>query len=141
MVEGLSRIRKLQRVKDVVMELKRRFEVWDYFLYRVVFDCLVRDGRIDEVEIVWNEVCRNETVIDVSGYVVYVLKFGDLIGVERVCRRVLRDGKVLKSQSYAALVGALCKQGDGSLAKEVVCAMDWGGVRAFYVFCDVSVLL
>ncbi|KAL9665993.1 hypothetical protein QQ045_000314 [Rhodiola kirilowii] len=98
-VRGLCRIRKLQRAKNVMMEMRRRVEFCDYFLYSVVFDCLVRDGRIDEVEIVWNEVCGKEKVIDFSGYVVNLCKFGDLSGIKRVCERILKDGKVLEDRS------------------------------------------
>lgn len=133
-VKGLCKIRKLQRAKNLVIEMRRSFVgVSSYFWYGLVFDCLVSDGGIDAVEIMWKDICRNngkDEEVDVFSYVMYVCRFGDLSGVRRVCERVLKDGKVLSGESYVALIGALCRfRDEGCLAKEVVHAMDHARVK------------
>lgn len=36
----------------------------NFFLYNLVFQCLVRDGRIADVELVWDEICGSESSIE-----------------------------------------------------------------------------
>lgn len=36
----------------------------NFFLYNLVFQFLVRDGRIADVELVWDEICGSESSIE-----------------------------------------------------------------------------
>ncbi|XXG50231.1 hypothetical protein AAC387_Pa02g4280 [Persea americana] len=121
-IEGLCRLKKLNRAKAVLLDLKRKGKVSDFFLYSLVFQCMVRDGRISDVELVWNEICGSESSVrtDASDFVVYISKFGDGLEIESVCKRVLMDGGTLRQQSYVALIGALCRKDDCLLAVEVL---------------------
>lgn len=128
-IEGLCRLKKFNRAKAVLLDLKRKGKVSDFFLYSLVFQCLVRDGKIADVELVWNEICGSGlwVRIDASDFVVYICKFGDGLEIESVCQRVLMGGGTLRQQSYVALIGALCRKNDCFLALEVLREMEEKG--------------
>lgn len=128
-IHYLSQIKKLGRAKDVFLKLKSKGKVKDCFLFSLVFDCLVPDGKIEDVEIVWNELCGNDLEIDVSDYVIYVCKFCGVDEIKGVFERVVMGGRVLKKQSYGALIDALCRENEGGLGKEVVRVMHDVGYR------------
>lgn len=87
-----------------------------YFAFSLVFDCLVKDGKLDDVEVQWGEI-SNGYGINLSDYVIYVSKCGDLDEIKKVCDRVLMGSRVLERQSYVALIGVLCRYNEGSMAK------------------------
>ncbi|XP_057975108.1 pentatricopeptide repeat-containing protein At5g61990, mitochondrial-like [Malania oleifera] len=133
-IVGLSRLKKLGRAKNVLLNLKTNVRVPEYFLFSLVFDFLVKDGRICDVEIVWDEVCGSELPshcrFGVSDYVIHVCKFGGACEIKRVCERVLMGGRVLEQQSYVALIGALCRVNEGLLARGVLIEMNGKGFEA-----------
>ncbi|KAF8406105.1 hypothetical protein HHK36_008185 [Tetracentron sinense] len=132
-IDGLCLLRKLVRTKSVLSNLRKKGNGSDYFLYSLVIHCLIKEGRIEDVESVWNEVCGYELPsirrIDASDFAIHLCKFGDVPQIESIFKRVLMGGGVLKQQSYIALIGALCRENEGLLAKEVLQEMKKKGVR------------
>lgn len=125
----LAQIKKLGRAKDVFLKIKSKGQVKDCFLFSLVYDSLVSNGKIDDVEIVWNELCGNDLKIDVSDYVIYVCKYCGGDEIKSVFERVVRGGRVLRKESYGALISALCRENEGGLGKEVVRVMRGVGFR------------
>ncbi|VFQ58830.1 unnamed protein product [Cuscuta campestris] len=122
-IDFLSQIKKLQRAKALVLNLKRQGQVSDHFSYGLVLDFLVKDGNFDAVEMVWAEICGPGIRICASDYVMHVSKYGSADEVKRVCRRVLMGGSgrvVWERQSLVSLIGALCNVNECGLA-EAVC--------------------
>ncbi|XAR62069.1 hypothetical protein NMG60_11016664 [Bertholletia excelsa] len=131
-VHCLSKLKKLERAKRIIARLRSTGRVSDYFLFGLVLDYLVTDGKIDDTEIVWDEICGFEPSIpriDVSDYVIYLSKFGGVCEIRRICERILPSCRILKKQSYTALIGALCRVKEGLLAKEVVQYVDSKGLE------------
>lgn len=112
----------------MLLHLKDNLKVSPYFAYSLVFDCLVKDGKLDDVEIQWGEIFGG-CGVNLSDYVIYVCKWGDLEEIKRVCERVLMGSRVLGRQSYLALIGALCRYDEGLMAKSVVHEMYCKGFR------------
>lgn len=127
-IHALSQLNKLQRAKSLIFNLKSQANLSHYFLYSVVIDSVVKHGTIDEVEAFWADIFRPPT-IDVSDYVIYVCKFGDANDIRRVSHRILMGCSGLRQQSYAGLLGALCRENEGVLAKEVLRQMKSRGFR------------
>ncbi|KAL8096334.1 hypothetical protein AgCh_037336 [Apium graveolens] len=125
----LAKSKKLGRAKDVFLKIKSKGYVKDCFLFSLVYDSLVFDGQIDDVEIVWNELCGNDLKFDVNDYVVYVCKYCGGDEIRGVFERVVRGGRVLRRESYGALISALCRENEGGLGKEVVRVMRDVGFR------------
>ncbi|CAL5332664.1 unnamed protein product [Camellia sinensis] len=123
-IDCSSQLKKLERAKTVISNPKIKGRVSDQFLYSLVSDCLVKNGKIKDVEIVWNEILGFELSIlrfGMSDYVIYVCEFGAVSEIKRICERILLLGsRGLRKQSYVALIGALCRVNEGWLAKEVV---------------------
>ncbi|KAA8528371.1 hypothetical protein F0562_035726 [Nyssa sinensis] len=132
-IHCLSRLKKLGRAKTVLSYLKFTGKVSDYFLYSLVVDCLVKDGKIDDVETVWAEICGSESPsiprIDISDYVIYVCKWDGVCEIKSISERILLGCRVLKKQSYIALIGALCRVNEGLLAKEIAREMYYKGLK------------
>ncbi|KAL6012624.1 hypothetical protein ACLOJK_003113 [Asimina triloba] len=119
-VDGLCQLKKLTRAKDVLTHLKKRGNFPDFFLYSLVFHCLVKDGGFADVESVWADVCgSNFSGFDASDFIIHVCRLGDGVEIENVCRRVLMGRWEPKQQCYVALVGTLCRTGACHLAIEV----------------------
>nr|GMD93938.1 putative pentatricopeptide repeat-containing protein At1g12700, mitochondrial [Ipomoea batatas] len=119
-IDFLSQIKKLQRAKAVVHSLKCQGKVSDHFLYGLVSEFLVKDENFDAVETVWAEICGSGVRISASDYIIHVCKHGTVDEIKRVCEKVLMGGSVhLERQSLVALIGALCRVNEGSLAKEL----------------------
>ncbi|XP_019174103.1 PREDICTED: pentatricopeptide repeat-containing protein At5g61990, mitochondrial-like [Ipomoea nil] len=119
-IDFLSQIKKLQRAKAVVHSLKCQGKVSDHFLYGLVFEFLVKDENFNAVETVWAEICGSDVRISASDYIIHVCKHGGVDEIKRVYEKVLMGGSVhLERQSLVALIGALCRVNEGSLAKEL----------------------
>ena len=112
----------------MLSHFKDNLKVSPYFAFSLVFDCFVKDGKLDDVEIQWGEIFGG-CGVNLSDYVIYVCKWGDLEEVKRVCERVLMGCRALGRQSYLALIGALCGYGEGLVAKAVVHEMYCKGFR------------
>ncbi|XP_010255177.1 PREDICTED: pentatricopeptide repeat-containing protein At1g05670, mitochondrial-like [Nelumbo nucifera] len=132
-IDGLSRLRMLGRAKALLKNLRSNGKVSDYFLYSLVIHCLVNVGRIEDADSFWNEVCGSDLSsdrrIDSSEFVIYLCKFGRDLEIERICDRVLMGGGALRFQSYIALIGALCRESKGHLAKAVLQEMKRKGLK------------
>ncbi|KMT20573.1 hypothetical protein BVRB_1g005550 [Beta vulgaris subsp. vulgaris] len=126
--EGLCKLKKLNRAKNVFLHLKDNLKVYPYFAFSLVFDCLVKDGNLDDVEVQWNDI-SNGYEINLSDYVIYVCKCGDFDEIKKVYERVLMGSRVLGRQSYVALIGVLCRYDEGLMAKSVVHEMYYRGFR------------
>lgn len=114
-------MKKINRAKTVLLHLKDDLKVSPLFAFSLVFDCLVKDGKVDDVETLWGEI--GGCGINLSDYVIYVCKLGELEEVKRVCERILMGSRVLGRQSYLALIGALCRYDEGLMAKSVLYEM------------------
>ncbi|XP_021743503.1 pentatricopeptide repeat-containing protein At3g22470, mitochondrial-like [Chenopodium quinoa] len=127
-IEGLCRLKKLNRAKAVFLHLKDNLKVSPYFAFNLVFDCMFKDEKLDDVEVQWGEI-SNGYEINLTDYVIYVCKCGDLDEIKNVCERILMGTRVLGRQSYVALVGVLCRYNEGSVAKSVLHEMYCRGFR------------
>ncbi|KAL3514283.1 hypothetical protein ACH5RR_027000 [Cinchona calisaya] len=128
LIDYLSQIKKIQRAQTLLLSLKSKGKVSDFFLYGLVFDFLAKDGKINDVEILWKDINNGFDVkFDISDYVIHVSKCGGMDEIRSVCERVLKSGRVLREKSYVALIGALCRVNDGFLAKMVVKEMIFNG--------------
>lgn len=101
------------------LHLKDRLKVPPHFAYSLVFDCLIKDGNLDDVEVQWGEI-SNGYAFNLNNYVINVCNCGDLDEVKRVCNRILMGSRVLGRQSYVALIGVLCRYNEGWMAKSVL---------------------
>lgn len=144
LIDYLSQIKKLGRSKTIISHLKSRGCASDSFLYSLVFDFLVKDGTINDVENVWAEICGSVKSFNFSNYVILVCKFGGADEIKDVYERILMGvASVLERQSYVALSGALCKVNEGLLAKDIVKEMyekgmavdGWTYFLMFQCFC------
>ncbi|KAI3758391.1 hypothetical protein L6452_05952 [Arctium lappa] len=144
LIDYLSQIKKLGRSKTIISHLKSRGCVSDSFLYSLLFDFLVKDGTINEVENVWAEICGSVKTFNFSNYVILVCKFGGVDEIKDVYQRILMGtANVLERQSYVALSGALCRVNEGLLAKDIVKEMyekgmavdGWTYFLMFQCFC------
>nr|XP_043626643.1 putative pentatricopeptide repeat-containing protein At1g12700, mitochondrial [Erigeron canadensis] len=146
LIDYLSQINKIGRAKLVLSHLKKsRNNISDHFLYSLVFDFIIKDGTINDVENVWSEICGSSKSFDFfSEYVIFVCKFGGLVEIKDVYERLLMsNGSVIKRQCYVALCGALCNVNEGLLAKNVVTKMydkcmdvdNWTYFSMFRCFC------
>ncbi|XP_017254804.1 putative pentatricopeptide repeat-containing protein At1g12700, mitochondrial [Daucus carota subsp. sativus] len=128
-IQYLCEIKKLGRAKDVFLKLKSEGKLKDCILFSLVYDCLVANSGIHDVEVVWNELCGNDLKIDVCDYVVYVCKFCGREEIKGIFERVVMGGRVLRRESYGALIGALCRENEGELGKEVMRVMGGLGIE------------
>ncbi|CAO2812892.1 unnamed protein product [Amaranthus hypochondriacus] len=144
-IEGLCQLKKLNRAKDLISHLKDNLKVSPYFAFSLVFDCLVKDGKLDDVEVQWGEISKGYG-INLSNYVIYVCKFCDLDEIKNVCSRVLMGSRVLGRQCYVALIGVLCNYNEGLMAKLVLNEMYCRGFKIndvtyivlFQCFCRIG---
>lgn len=127
-IDALCQLKKLNRAKTLLSHLKDNLKVSPYFAFSLVFDCLVKDGKLDDVETQWGEIFGG-SVINLSDYVIYVCKWCDLEEIKRVCERVLMGSRVLGRQSYLALIGVLCRYNEGLMAKSMLHEMYCKGFR------------
>ncbi|XP_077216129.1 uncharacterized protein LOC143850765 [Tasmannia lanceolata] len=119
-IEGLCHLKKLGRAKDVLSNLKKKGKLSEHFIYSLVIQCLVVEGKIKDVDSVWNEICGFKSCIGIDDFVIYICKFGEVSEIEWVYKRVLMGHGVLKRQSYVALIGSLCRKNACLLAKDVL---------------------
>ncbi|KAG9440190.1 hypothetical protein H6P81_020355 [Aristolochia fimbriata] len=128
-VHALSHLKKLNRAKTVVVNLRKRGTLSDLFLYSLTILCMVKQAKIKDVEIVWAEICgpASNVGIGFSDFVHYVCEFGDVSEVVWVCKKALGGDGVLSNQDYVALIGALCRKNECLLAMEAVQAMQEKG--------------
>ncbi|XP_068657055.1 pentatricopeptide repeat-containing protein At1g12620-like [Aristolochia californica] len=128
-IHALSHLKKLNRAKAVVVNLRKRGKLCDSFLYSLTMLCMVKQAKIRDVEIVWAEICGPATHVRIkfSDFVRYICKFGDDSEAMLVCKRVLADDGALTSQDYVALIAALCRKNESLLAMEIVQAMQEKG--------------
>ncbi|KAL2893085.1 hypothetical protein RDABS01_008994 [Bienertia sinuspersici] len=127
-IEGLCRLKKLNRAKSLLLHLKDNLKVSPYFAFSLMFDCLVKDGKVDDVEVQWDEI-SNGCGMNLSDYVIHVCKFGELDEIKDVYERVLMGCRVLRRQSYVALIGVLCRYNEGSIAKSMLHEMYCRGFK------------
>uniref|UniRef100_A0A803LK62 Pentatricopeptide repeat-containing protein n=1 Tax=Chenopodium quinoa TaxID=63459 RepID=A0A803LK62_CHEQI len=86
------------------------------------------DEKLDDVEVQWGEI-SNGYEINLTDYVIYVCKCGDLDEIKDVCERIWMGSRVLGRQSFVALIGVLCRCNEGSMAKSVLHEMYCRGFR------------
>ncbi|KAI3751940.1 hypothetical protein L2E82_23034 [Cichorium intybus] len=144
LIDYLSQIKKLGRSKTIISHLKSRGRVSDSFLYSLVFDILVKDGRISDVDNVWGEICGSVKSFNFSNYVISVCRTGGVDEIKDIYERILMDAaSILDKQTYVALSAALCNVNEGFLAKNLVKQMydkgmtvdNWTYFLIFQCFC------
>nr|KAJ0185813.1 hypothetical protein LSAT_V11C900487710 [Lactuca sativa] len=144
LIDYLSQIKKLGRSKRLISHLKSRGKVSDSFLYSLVSDFLVKDGTINDVENVWEEICGPVKSFNFSNYVILVCKFGGVDEIKYIYERISMGGaSILEIQTYVALSAALCNVNEGFLAKNLVKQMydkgiavdNWTYFLMFQCFC------
>ncbi|KAL8231967.1 hypothetical protein R6Q57_001745 [Mikania cordata] len=144
LIDFLSQIKKLGRCKTLISQLKSRGRVSEPFLYSLVFNLLVKDGTINDVETVWEEICGSVKRLNFSKYVILVCKFGGIGEIKDAYDRILMsDGSYLDRQSYVALSAALCNANEGYLARKTVNQMldkgmavdNWTYFLMFQCYC------
>ncbi|KAK6938066.1 Pentatricopeptide repeat [Dillenia turbinata] len=130
-IEGLCRLKKLNRAKSVLLSLKDKGGISQFFFYSVLFDCLVKEGSINDVETAFYELFGSKYHMGISEFIIHLCKFGDFAEIKPVTERILMvDSCRLKWQSYIALIGVLCRNNEGLLAKEVLRDMNDKGLKA-----------
>nr|GEU89764.1 hypothetical protein [Tanacetum cinerariifolium] len=145
-VDFLSQINKLSRAKTIISYLKSRKLANDVFLYSLVFNYVVKDGSINDVENAWQEIYGSVKRFDFFyKYVVLVCKNGSFEEIKAVYDRVVINGgvDVLEGKCYGVLCVGLCDVNEGFLAKTVVEVMwdkgmvvnDWTYFSMFQCFC------
>lgn len=110
-----------------------------------MFNYVVKDGSVNDVENVWQEIYGSVIRFDFFyKYVVLVCKIGSFEEIKVVYdRAVINDGGGVEGKCYAVLCVALCNLNEGFLAKKVVEVMygkgmvvdDWTYFSLFQCFC------
>ncbi|XP_006852897.2 putative pentatricopeptide repeat-containing protein At1g12700, mitochondrial [Amborella trichopoda] len=134
-IHRLCEINQLVRAKKVLSQLTRNPKISGFFLYSIVIHCIVKDGRIKDVECTFEEIIGNGSLanINVSTFMNYLCKLGKAREAKNVCQRVLMENVILEYQSYLALIGGLCQKNEAFLAGEVLRAMEQNGFQPDYI--------
>eukprot|EP01018_Ginkgo_biloba_P014437 Gb_13319 [translate_table: standard] len=147
-IDGLCKLNKLGRANMVLGQLRTKGTVPEGFLYDIVANCLVREGKLNDVETVWEEIGVGVGLgsFDYVKFIRYLCGKGEVQEAIKMFRRVVEAGGVLDEQGYVAFIGGLCKEGDGYIAKEVIPMMKRDGffpdmilyIALFQCFCRVG---